>query len=229
MSSPAWEWEVEADLLHEYVRLGSRGFAYPPIVGAGGNACILHYVDNSARLEDGQLLLLDVAAENGNWNADLTRTIPVNGRFTARQRDVYASVLRMLRFGESIARPGIKPSEYQRQILEFTEGELIGLGLVDAEAAKTQGPDKALVKKYLPHGVSHHLGLDVHDVNMDEAPLAAGHVVTIEPGIYIPEENLGVRLENDYLITDDGVVNLLADAPIEMDDIEAIMAERGVR
>ena len=220
------EWEIEAELVHEFTRLGSKGFSYQPIVGSGGNACVLHYIENADRCQDGQMVLLDVAAEYYNWNADLTRTIPVNGKFTPRQRAVYDAVLRVFRHCESILRPGIRISEYQKQVLAFMEKELIGLGLFTEEEAKAQSNDKPLVKKYFPHGTSHHLGLDVHDVNIDEEPVAVGMVFTIEPGIYIVEENLGVRLENDYLIGETGNINLLADAPIEADEIEAWMAGR---
>ena len=169
------------------------------------------------------MLLLDVAAEYGNWNSDLTRTIPVNGRFAPRQRDIYNAVLRVLRHCEGILRPGVRPLDYQDAVVEFMQEELIGLGLLDEAEARKQGKDKALVKKYFPHGVSHHLGLDVHDVHLDNQPVEAGHVFTIEPGIYIREERTGIRLENNYLITDDGFVNLLADAPIETDEIEELM------
>jgi len=217
------EWEVEAELLHEFVRQGSKGFAYPPIIGSGLNACVLHYVQNHNTCGDGEMLLLDVAAEYGNWNSDLTRTIPVNGRFTRRQRDIYNAVLRVLRHCEGILRPGVRPIDYQNAVVEFMQEELIGLGLLDEAEARKQGKDKALVKKYFPHGVSHHLGLDVHDVHLDNQPVEAGHVFTIEPGIYIREERTGIRLENDYLITDDGFVNLLADAPIEVEEIEELM------
>ena len=220
------EWEVEAELVHEFTRLGSKGFAYQPIVGCAGNACILHYIDNADRCEDGQMLLLDVAAEYYNWNSDLTRTIPVNGKFSPRQRAVYESVLRVLRYCESILRPGLRPSEYQKMVVNFMEKELVGLGLFTEEEASAQSAEKPLVKKYFPHGTSHHLGLDVHDVNLEETPFAVGQVFTIEPGIYIREENLGIRLENDYLIGEHENINLLAGAPIEPDEIEAHMAAR---
>lgn len=220
------EWEVEAELLHEFVRQGSRGFAYTPIIGRGGNACVLHYIENADICADGDMLLLDVAAEYGNWNADLTRTIPVNGKFSPRQRQVYEAVLRVLRYCETILRPGLKPSEYQKLVLGYMEEQLIGLGLITAADATAQNKDKPLVKKYFPHGTSHHLGLDVHDVNIDDTPFAVGNVFTIEPGIYIREENLGVRIEDDYVIGEHANTNLLAGVPIEIDEIEAIMARR---
>ena len=217
------EWEVEAEYVHEFLTSKSKGFAYNPIIGSGKNACVLHYLENKNICEDGDMLLMDVAAEYGNWNADMTRTIPVNGKFTERQRAVYNSVLTVLRKANDILRPGICLPEYQKQVVAFMEEELIGLGLIDAEAAKEQDETKPLVKKYFMHGTSHHLGLDVHDVAPANEPVTEGMVFTIEPGIYIAEENLGVRLENDVLIQKDGNIDLMANIPIEADDIEALM------
>lgn len=217
------EWEVEAEYVHSFISQKSKGFAYSPIIGSGKNACVLHYLENKHICEDGDLLLMDVAAEYGNWNADMTRTIPVNGRFTERQRAVYDSVLRVLRKANEILRPGIRPSKYHQQVLEFMEEELIILGLIDPEEAKAQNESKPLVKKYYMHGTSHHLGLDVHDVAPIDEPVAEGMVFTIEPGIYIPDENLGVRLENDVLIQKDTNLDLMAHIPIEADEIEALM------
>ena len=217
------EWEVEAELLHEFVRRGSRGFAYQPIIGSGKNACVLHYITNEAVCQDGEMLLLDVAAEYAGWASDLTRTIPVNGRFTKRQRDVYNSVLRVLRGANEILRPGNTPMQYQKQVIELMEEELIHLKLIDAKEAKNQGPDKALVKKYFMHGTSHHLGLDVHDVAPPHQPFQEGMVFTIEPGIYIREEGLGVRLENDVVIGKDSNFDLMGKIPIEADEIEELM------
>ncbi len=217
------EWEIEAELLHEFVRRGSRGFAYAPIIGTGKNACVLHYVENDTVCQDGQMVLMDVAAEYAGWASDLTRTVPVNGKFTPRQRAVYDAVLRVFRGANEILRPGNTPIQYQRQVIELMEVELVGLGLFTAEEAKAQGPDKALVKKYFMHGTSHHLGLDVHDVCPPHEPFAEGMVFTIEPGIYIREEALGVRIENDVLIGKDGNLDLMANIPIEADEIEALM------
>jgi Xaa-Pro aminopeptidase len=220
------EWEVEAELLHEFVRRGSRGFAYQPIIGSGKNACVLHYITNEAVCQDGEMLLLDVAAEYAGWASDLTRTIPVNGRFTKRQRDVYNSVLRVFRGANEILRPGNTPMQYQKQVIELMEEELIRLKLIDAKEAKNQGPDKALVKKYFMHGTSHHLGLDVHDVSPPHQPFGEGMVFTIEPGIYIREENLGVRLENDVVIGANSNTDIMGNIPIEADEIEALMNAR---
>lgn len=221
------EWEIEAELLHEFVRSGSRGFAYLPIIGSGASACVLHYIDNHQRCQDGEMLLLDVAAEYAGWNADLTRTIPVNGKFTPRQRDVYHAVLRVLRATNDLLRPGNTPANLQKQAIELMEKELIGLDLIDADEAAKQGPGKPLVAKYFMHGVSHHLGLDVHDVAPPNEPFAPGMVFTIEPGIYIREEGLGVRLENDVLIGEHANTDLMANIPIEVDEIEALMRVPG--
>lgn len=218
------EWEVEAEYLHEFVRSRSLGFAYSPIVGSGKNACVLHYLENNQLCQDGDLLLMDVAAEYGNYNADMTRTIPVNGKFSPRQRAVYDSVLSIFRQANEILRPGITPKNYQQQVREFTEKELISLGLIDAKEAAEQDREKLpLVSKYFMHGTSHHLGLDVHDVTPFNEPVREGMVFTIEPGIYIPEENMGVRLENDVLIEKDGNRDLMGNIPIEADEIEALM------
>lgn len=217
------EWEIEAELLHEFVRRGSRGFAYGPIIGSGKNACVLHYLENDKVCQDGEMVLMDVAAEYGGWASDLTRTVPVNGKFTKRQREVYESVLRVFHGANQVLRPGNTPMEYQKQVIELMERELVHLGLFSAKEARQQGPDKALVKKYFMHGTSHHLGLDVHDVCPPHEPFAEGMVFTIEPGIYIREEALGVRLENDFLIGEKANIDLMAGIPIEADEIEALM------
>ncbi|MEX1048533.1 MAG: aminopeptidase P N-terminal domain-containing protein [Akkermansiaceae bacterium] len=217
------EWEIEAELLHEFVRNGSRGFAYSPIIGAGKNACVLHYVENDKRCQDGDMVLMDVAAEYAGWASDLTRTVPVNGKFSQRQREVYDAVLRVFRGANEILRPGNTPMEYQKQVIELMEGELVGLGLFTAREAREQGPEKALVKKYFMHGTSHHLGLDVHDVCPPHEPFAEGMVFTIEPGIYIREEAIGLRLENDVVIGKDVNFDLMGNIPIEAEEIEALM------
>lgn len=217
------EWEIEAELIHEFTRQKSKGFAYSPIIGSGKNACILHYLENNQTCQDGDLILMDVAAEYGNWNADMTRTIPVSGKFSKRQRDVYDSVLRVMRSCNDILRPGILIADYQKQVIELMNKELIHLGLISTEHATTQGEDMPLVKKYFMHGASHHLGLDVHDVHTPHTPVAEGMVFTIEPGIYIPEEAIGIRLENNYLISKDKNIDLMADIPIEADHIEQLM------
>ncbi|MGE9267965.1 MAG: aminopeptidase P N-terminal domain-containing protein [Verrucomicrobiales bacterium] len=217
------EWEIEAEYLHEFVRRRSRGFAYPPIIGSGANACVLHYLENHKRCEDGELVLMDVGAEYAGWNADMTRTVPVNGRFSKRQRAVYDSVLRVMKGANEILRPGITPIDYQAQVIELMEAELVGLDLLSVKEVKGQSRDKELVKKYFMHGTSHHLGLDVHDVCPPNEPVAEGMVFTIEPGIYIREEGIGVRLENDVLIGGEANQDLFARIPIEAEEIEELM------
>lgn len=219
------EWEVEAEFIHEFIRHGSRGFAYAPIIAGGLNACVLHYIPNDQPLKDGDLLLLDVAAEYGGWNSDMTRTIPVSGKFTPRQKDVYNAVLRMVRYADSILRPGVFIADFQKMVVAQMDKELIGLGLYTAEEAAAAPKDKPLVKKYYMHGTSHRLGLDVHDVSPSNQAVAPGMIFTIEPGIYIPEEGMGIRLENDYLIGEKGNIDLMAGIPIEADEIEALMAK----
>ncbi len=218
------EWEVEAEYLHEFVRNKSRGFAYSPIIGSGKNACVLHYITNNDVCEDGEMVLMDVGAEYGNWNADMTRTVPVNGKFSPRQREVYEAVLRVMRAANEILRPGVTLMKYQEQVLEIMEGELIGLGLIKEEEAREQDGSKPLVKKYFMHGTSHHLGLDVHDVSPPNALVEVGMVFTIEPGIYIREESLGVRIENNVLIGERENVDLFANFPTTVEEIEAAMA-----
>ena len=218
-----WEFEIEAEIQHEFIKRRSRRPAYASIIAGGKNACILHYIKNDRQLKDGDMVLMDFGAEFANYASDLTRTVPVNGRFSQRQKQVYNAVLRIQR--EAIARivPGNTFKQYNHDVGEVVEAELIGLGLLDAEAVKAQPPDKPLYKKYFMHGVSHHLGLDVHDVSALHRPFEAGMVLTCEPGIYIQEEGLGIRIENDILIDDNGPVDLMADIPVEIEDIEAIM------
>jgi Xaa-Pro aminopeptidase len=217
------EYEVEAELAHEFIRQRSGGFAYTPIIASGANACVLHYVTNHCRCEDGQVLLLDVAAKYANYNADLTRSIPVNGRYTDRQRDVYNAVLRVFRACCDMLKPGVIIREYQEKVGELMNDELIRLGLIDPKAVADQDPEKPLYKNYFMHGTSHHLGIDVHDVPPAWQPIQAGMVFTVEPGIYIREEGLGIRLENDILIGETGNTDLMADIPIEAEEIEALM------
>lgn len=220
------EYELEADFVYEFVRRGSRGFAYGPIIASGGNSCVLHYNDNDKELKDGDIILIDVGAEYGNYNADMTRCIPVSGKFSARQRQVYEAVLRIMRKASHLLRPGTTLVEYEKQVGKMMEQELIGLGLLKAEDVEKQDPEKPLYKKYFMHGTSHHLGLDVHDVGSKYRKLEAGMVFTCEPGIYIPDENLGIRLENNYLVTEGAPIDLMASIPIEADEIEKIMANR---
>ena len=218
------EYEIEAELLHEFVRRRSDGFAYDPIIGSGKNACVLHYLENHDTCEDGEMVLMDIAARYANYNSDLTRTVPVNGKFTDRQRDVYNAVLRTLRACEEMLKPGVILKEYQEAVGLIVQGELLELGLIEQKDIDEQEEGKEAYKKYFMHGTSHHMGLDVHDIGDTWTPVREGMVFTIEPGIYIREEDFGCRLENDYLITADGTKNLMADIPIEADEIEAMMA-----
>ena len=220
------EWEIEAEYLHEFVRRRSCGFAYSPIVGSGGNACVLHYLENHSVCGDGDLVLMDIGADWAGWNSDMTRTVPVNGRFGERQRAVYDAVLRVYRGANDLLRPGRTQVDYQRSVVELMEAELVDLGLITAEEAREQGEGKEAVKKYFMHGASHPIGLDVHDVYPPQEPFAPGMVFTIEPGIYICEEKLGIRLENTVLIGEDENINLMASIPIEADEIEELMNRR---
>jgi Xaa-Pro aminopeptidase len=217
--------EIEAEFAHEFIRQGSR-FAYLPIIAGGANACCLHYIANSNVCRAGELLLLDVGAAHANYNADMTRTIPVGGRFTRRQRQVYNAVLRVLRQCAQSLRPGKKPKDWQKEAEQIIEKELVDLGLITPQQIKKQDPDKPAFKKYFMHGIGHPLGLDVHDVGITTQPMQAGWVMTVEPGIYIPEEGFAVRLENDVLVTEKGPVDLMAGVPIEVDEIEDAMRPR---
>jgi Xaa-Pro aminopeptidase len=217
------EYEIEAELAHEFIRNRSRGFAYTPIIASGFNACVLHYIENNRECKDGDVLLMDVAAEYANYASDLTRAVPVNGRFTKRQRDVYDAVLRVMRAATKMLVPGNTIDKYHREVGKIMEEELIKLGLLNASEVKNQRPEAPLYKKYFMHGTSHFLGLDVHDVGDKNRPFESGMVFTCEPGIYIREENLGIRLENDILITQNGPVDLMANIPVEAEEIEELM------
>ncbi len=217
------EYEIEAEFVHEFVRNRSKGFAYEPIIASGPSACVLHYIENNKACLDGELLLLDVAAEYGNYNADMTRTIPVNGRYTKRQRQVYDAVLRVEREAASMLRPGVTIQDYHREVGLVMQGELLGLGLLDQTAIKNQDPAWPAYKKYFMHGTSHHLGLDVHDVGTMHFPISSGMVFTVEPGIYIPEEGFAVRIENDIVVQENGYLDLMRNIPIEAEEIESLM------
>jgi Xaa-Pro aminopeptidase len=214
--------EIEAEYAHEFIRRGSR-FAYLPIIATGINACCLHYVANCAVCRKGELLLLDVAAAYANYNADLTRTIPVSGRFTRRQKRVYNAVLHVLRQCVKGLMPGKKPKDWQKEAEGFMEKELVDLGLLTVKQVKKQDPENPAFKKYFMHGVGHPLGLDVHDVGLTTQPMQAGWVMTVEPAIYLRDEGFAVRLENDVLVTENGPVDLMAQVPIEAGEIEELM------
>ncbi len=216
------EMAVEAEFAHEFIRAGG-GFAYTPIIASGLNACALHYIENSAECRKGELLLLDVGAARANYNSDMTRTIQVSGRFTRRQRQVYNAVLRVFRQEVKNLTPGKLPKDWQKEAEQLIEEELVGLGLLSMRDLKKQSPDSPARKKYFMHGVGHPIGLDVHDVGLTTEPFQPGWVMTVEPAIYIREEGFAVRIENTVVITEDGVVDLMADIPIEADEIEALM------
>ena len=219
------EMEVEAEFAHEFVRNGA-GFAYTPIIASGPNACVLHYIQNDQACRKGDLLLLDVGASYANYNADMTRTIPVNGKFTRRQKDVYKAVLRVMRGTMKAALPGKLPRQWQKDAEALMQEELLSLGLLTHAEVRRQDPLKPALKKYFMHGVGHPLGLDVHDVGITTEPIQAGWVLTVEPGIYIREEGLAVRLENNIVVGETGNVDLMADIPVEAKDVEDLMKHR---
>jgi Xaa-Pro aminopeptidase len=217
------EYEIEAEIIHEFTRRAMTGHAYSPIIASGKNACTLHYTDNNRRCNEGEVVLMDFGCEYANYNSDLTRSVPVSGFFTERQRAVYDAVLRILKEARALLVPGNLLEEYHKEVGKFVESELLGLGLISRTDIDAQDKEKPAYKKYFMHGVSHHLGLDVHDVCLRYEPFRAGMVLTCEPGIYIPEENLGIRLENNILITDDGPIDLFKHIPIEAEEIEEMM------
>ena len=216
------ETEVEAEFAHEFIRNRAR-FAYEPIVAAGKNACCLHYQENIAPLKDGQLLLLDVGSAYANYASDMTRTIPVSGKFTKRQRAVYDAVLRVLKASTQRLQPGVLPKDWQKAAEAQMTEELLQLGLLKPRDVKKQDADNPAVKKYFMHGLGHPIGLDVHDVGDTTKPMQAGWVMTVEPGIYIPKEEMAVRLEDTVLVTENGPVNLMGKIPLEANEIEAAM------
>ena len=219
-----WEYEIEAELLHEFVRNRSKGFAYTPIIASGANANVLHYIENNQQCQAGDLILMDVAAEYANYRSDLTRTFPVSGRFTERQAAVYNAVLRVKNAATKMLVPGTLWAEYHREVGEIMTAELLALGLLDPADVKNQDPNKPAYKKYFMHGTSHHIGLDTHDYGALKTPMKAGMVFTVEPGIYIPEEGIGIRLEDNVVIQEKGdPINLMAHIPITIAEIEALM------
>lgn len=217
------EYEIEAEITHEFLRQRATGNAYNPIIASGKNAIVLHYVDNNAVCRDGDVILFDFGAEYANYNADMSRSVPVNGRFTKRQRDVYNAVLRVMRAATKMIVAGAILSEYQDEVGKLMTDELIGLGLLDKHDVAKQDAKMPLYKKYFMHGTSHHLGLDVHDFASRYKAFQVGNILTCEPGIYIPQEGLGIRIENNILITESGNIDLMADIPVEVDDIEELM------
>ncbi len=217
------EYEIEAEYIHEFIRNRSKGFAYEPIIASGFNACVLHYIDNNQECKDGDVILMDVGAEYANYASDMTRCIPVSGRFTDRQKEVYNAVLRVMKAATEMLRPGTMLAEYHKEVGLIMQSELIGLGLINQHEIDKQDPKNPVYKKYFMHGTSHYLGLDVHDVGLWDKPIEKGMVFTCEPGIYIREENLGIRLENDILVTDNKPFDLMQKIPLEVEEIESLM------
>jgi Xaa-Pro aminopeptidase len=214
------EYEIEAEFAHEFLKNGSRGFAYTPIIASGSNACVLHYIANDQPCNEGDVILLDVGAEYGNYNADMTRCIPVSGRFTARQRDVYQAVLRVMKAATELLRPGTMIGDYHKAVGELMTKELVDLKLITMDQVHQENPAWPAYKKYFMHGTSHFLGLDVHDVGDWNIPMQVGNVFTVEPGIYIPEEGLGIRIENNVIIEEQSTRNLFVQFPVEVEEIE---------
>ena len=217
------EYEIEAELIHEFLSNRSNGFAFQPIIGSGIDSCVLHYIENNKECKDGDMVLMDFGAEYANYASDFTRTVPVNGRFSQRQKAVYNSVLHVMKEAIKMLTPGTMFKEYNKEVGRIMELELIKLGLLDKHDVQKQDGEKPLYKKYFMHGTSHYLGLDVHDVGNLEWPMKEGMVFTCEPGIYIQEEGLGIRLENDILVRANGPDDLMKNIPIEAEEIEEFM------
>ena len=218
------EYEIEAEFIHEFLKNRSKGFAYTPIIGSGYNACVLHYIENNQECKEGDMLLMDVGAEYANYSSDMTRTIPVNGRFTVRQKAVYQAVLNVKNNATKLLVPGAIWKDYHVQVGKMMTSELLGLGLIDKADVQNEDPKWPAYKKYFMHGTSHYMGLDTHDLGTLEAPMTANMVFTVEPGIYIPNEKMGIRLEDDVVIQAEGPpLNLMQDIPIEVEEIENLM------
>ena len=218
------EYNIEAELMHEFLNNRSKGFAYTPIIASGYSACVLHYIENNKECKNGDVILMDFGAEYGNYASDLTRCFPVNGKFTPRQKDVYNAVLRVKKAATKLLVPGAYLNEYHVAVGKLMEAELISLGLISQNDVQNEDPKWPAYKKYFMHGTSHYIGLDTHDLGLWTKPMKAGMVFTVEPGIYIPEENLGIRLEDDVVVQESGEpINLMENIPIEVDEIEALM------
>ena len=218
------EYEIEAEFIHEFIRNRSKGFAYGPIIASGANANVLHYVENNQQCREGELILFDVGAEYANYSSDMSRTIPVSGRFTQRQKDVYNAVLRVKNEATKMLVPGTLWKQYHVEVGKIMTSELLGLGLIDKADVQNENPDWPAYKKYFMHGTSHHLGLDTHDYGLLVEPMKPNMVFTVEPGIYIPAEGFGIRLEDDVVIQESGEpFNLMRNIPIEADEIESLM------
>jgi Xaa-Pro aminopeptidase len=217
------EYEIEAEIQHSFLMQRATGPAYSSIIAGGDRARVLHYVDNNQECKDGELILMDFGAEYGNYCADLTRTIPVSGKFSRRQKTVYNACLHLHKYAASILKPGISIVDYTEKVGDEATIVFQKIGLLRKSAIKNEDPNNRAYRKYLYHGISHHLGIDVHDLGTRTSPIKAGMVFTIEPGIYIEEENMGIRIENNYLITSNGNKDLMKKIPITVEDIEALM------
>lgn len=218
------EYEIEAEFIHEFTKNRANGFAYTPIIASGYNACVLHYIQNNQQVKDGDIILMDVGAEYANYASDMTRCVPANGKFTDRQKEVYNAVLRVKNAAAKMLVPGTLWADYHIEVGKLMTKELLQLGLLTEEDIKNEDPKWPAYKKYFMHGTSHHMGLDTHDYGILTEPMQAGMVFTVEPGIYIPEENLGIRIEDDYVIQENGEpINLMKNIPITVEEIEALM------
>ena len=219
-----WEYEIEAEFIHEFLINKSKKFAYTPIIASGNNANILHYIENNMQCKDGELILLDVGAEYANYSSDMTRTIPVNGKFNQRQKDVYNSVLKVKNEATKLLIPGTDWAEYHKEVGRLMTSELLELKLLDKADVQNESEEKPAYKKYFMHGTSHHMGLDTHDYGLLGEPMEANMVFTVEPGIYLPDEGFGIRLEDDVVIQQTGgPINLMKNIPIEIEEIEQLM------
>jgi Xaa-Pro aminopeptidase len=220
------EYEIEAEIWHSFLSQRATGPAYGSIIASGDNARTLHYVSNNGVCNDGELILMDFGAEYGGYNADLTRTIPVNGKFSARQKTVYNACLHLHNYAKKILKPGISIIDYTDKVGEEATQQFIKIGLLTKSDVKNENPENRAYRKYLYHGISHHLGIDVHDLGTRTAPIKAGMLFTIEPGIYIEEEQMGIRIENNVWITKNGSIDLMKNIPITVEDIESIMKSK---
>lgn len=219
-----WEYEIEAEYMHEFLRNRSNGFAYTPIIASGNNANVLHYIENNQQCKSGDLILMDVGASYANYSSDMTRTIPVSGTYSKRQKEVYNSVLKVKNEATKLLVPGAFWKEYHLEVGKLMTSELLQLGLLDKADVQNEDPDWPAYKKYFMHGTSHHMGLDTHDYGILWEPIKAGMVFTVEPGIYIPEEGFGIRLEDDVVVQEKGEpFNLMRNIPIEAGEIEDLM------
>ncbi|CAI8448316.1 MAG: aminopeptidase P family protein [Schleiferiaceae bacterium] len=225
MKPGVWEYELEAEFMHEFLMNRSRGFAYTPIIASGNNANVLHYIENNDQCKDGDLVLFDVGAEYANYTCDVTRCFPVNGKFTARQKEIYNAVLRVHDGAIALLRPGVMLDEYHKQVGDLMTKELLELGLISQSDVDHQDPAWPAYKKYFMHGTSHYIGLDVHDYGLWTVPVEEGMIFTVEPGIYIPEEGIGIRIEDDIVITKEGHENLTRAIPKTVEEIESFMAK----